>query len=281
MQVPDLDPPFPPLAPPLPGVGPLGLRALGEGSCIVLIHGLARVSATWGQVALALASRHRVLLPDHPGMGTSRDLKAPWSLESYARLQLETLRSSGEKGPFHLVGLSMGGMVALSLARELGSDCASLMLLASSTRESGLLRLSPAAVLRIIGRFLIHPRSAGDHNIKEVVSRRTRERWPDLGVQLDSLLRAADSRKGMLWRQLVACALYGGRRSFGSLPEKRIVVVGEGDRFVPPRNSWKLARLCGAPLYAKPGLGHDFSLDAPQWCAELIDGFVRRGEIQV
>ena len=48
------------------------------------------------------------------------------------------------------------------------------------------------------------------------------------------------------------------------------MVVGTGDRMVPPWNSRNLARLIEAPLLELPGGGHDLGYDAPADMAEIL-----------
>jgi pimeloyl-ACP methyl ester carboxylesterase len=92
----------------------LAARVVGtEGPRVVFVHGLFGQGKNWTTIAKALAERHRVTLLDLPNHGHS-----PWTdtvdYEDMAELVAAELESYGE--PVTLVGHSMGGKVAMTLA---------------------------------------------------------------------------------------------------------------------------------------------------------------------
>ena len=108
--------------------------ATAEGPAILMIHGLAGQLShyTYG-VAGRLAAHHRVIVVDRPGSGYST--RAP---ESSAALQVQAaalaalVRTLGA-GPVLVVGHSLGGAVALTLALEHPRQVVGLALLAPLT----------------------------------------------------------------------------------------------------------------------------------------------------
>jgi len=80
---------------------------------VVILHGLLGSSRNWGGVVRALAPRHRVLALDLPNHGAS-----PWvermDYPFQARLVADEISALGQ--PVALIGHSMGGKVAMSLA---------------------------------------------------------------------------------------------------------------------------------------------------------------------
>jgi pimeloyl-ACP methyl ester carboxylesterase len=92
----------------------LHARTLGDaGPRVVFVHGLFGQGKNWTTVAKGLADRHRVTLLDLPNHGHS-----PWTdridYGDMADLVAAELASYGE--PVTLVGHSMGGKVAMTLA---------------------------------------------------------------------------------------------------------------------------------------------------------------------
>jgi len=92
----------------------LAARTIGEaGPPVVFVHGLFGQGKNWTTIAKALADGHRVTLLDLPNHGHS-----PWTdtvdYEDMAELVADELESYGE--PATLVGHSMGGKVAMTLA---------------------------------------------------------------------------------------------------------------------------------------------------------------------
>lgn len=87
----------------------------GAGDSIVLLHGSAASSVMWRPVMEILEPLYQVIAPDLIGYGNS----PPWTgtgytVEEEVRAIQPLLPCCG--GPFHLVGHSYGGLVALALA---------------------------------------------------------------------------------------------------------------------------------------------------------------------
>jgi 3-oxoadipate enol-lactonase len=94
----------------------LGVEELGGGETLVLIHGLATNRDIWGFVAPPLARSRRVVLLDIPGFGESEPAGAGFELTEVAERIARGLAAQGVRGPFDVVGHSLGGAIALTLA---------------------------------------------------------------------------------------------------------------------------------------------------------------------
>jgi pimeloyl-ACP methyl ester carboxylesterase len=98
----------------------ISYRDLGDGPPLLLLHGGgpgATGMGNFGGNAPGLSERFRVIIPDHPGFGASRlvtDSGATYRAVS-AKAMAELIEGLGiEKA--HIVGNSMGGGVALTMA---------------------------------------------------------------------------------------------------------------------------------------------------------------------
>jgi 3-oxoadipate enol-lactonase len=90
----------------------------GQGEPVVLLHGLGGSTVDWTPTVGVLAGHHRVLVLDTRGSGRSRDLRrpaGPFSVKQFAD-DVAALLAHRSAAPAHVVGLSMGGMVAFQLA---------------------------------------------------------------------------------------------------------------------------------------------------------------------
>lgn len=89
----------------------------GSGSPLVLVHGgLANGQITFGRTARSLARWHKVVVVDRRGHGQSPKEPRPYTIEADAHDILAVAKAAG-LGPFHLVGHSYGGVVALDVVR--------------------------------------------------------------------------------------------------------------------------------------------------------------------
>jgi 3-oxoadipate enol-lactonase len=87
----------------------------GQGPVVVLSHALGCDLRMWDGVAAILQVRFTVLRYDQRGHGQSEVVPGPYTMGLLAEDAAELIREQAP-GPVHFVGLSMGGMVAQSLA---------------------------------------------------------------------------------------------------------------------------------------------------------------------
>jgi pimeloyl-ACP methyl ester carboxylesterase len=94
----------------------VAVQKLGRGEPLVLLHGLATTQQIWTFVIAALARDRQVITLDLPGFGESAPADPGFDLEAVAARVARGLAGHGVRGPFDLVGHSLGGAVALTLA---------------------------------------------------------------------------------------------------------------------------------------------------------------------
>ena len=87
----------------------------GRGDCVVLIHGHPFDRTLWAPQLAALSGDFRVIAPDLRGFGRSPVTPHRVTMREYAA-DLEDLLDSLEIARAAIVGLSMGGLVAMELA---------------------------------------------------------------------------------------------------------------------------------------------------------------------
>ena len=106
---------------------PLHVDIRGAGPDLVLLHGWALHGGMWGPWVDELAQRARLHLVDLPGHGRSR-----WSTGAATLRDLARAVSPHVPQGAAVLGWSLGGMVALELARSRPGDLAALVLIATT-----------------------------------------------------------------------------------------------------------------------------------------------------
>ncbi|WP_368232418.1 pimeloyl-ACP methyl ester esterase BioH [Aeromonas sp. s3] len=106
----------------------VSVERFGQGPDLVLLHGWGMNGAVWHGIVPALAARYRVHLVDLPGFGNSPlagevEYSLPWLAEQVAAILPERC---------HLLGWSLGGLVASQLALNYPERLHSLITVASS-----------------------------------------------------------------------------------------------------------------------------------------------------
>jgi pimeloyl-ACP methyl ester carboxylesterase len=100
----------------------------GNGTPILLLHGIPGDRSTWAAVAANLAERGRtVIAPDLVGFGDSADSAVPLHAREQAKLLKELVKTIG-LGKVHLVGFDFGGPTTIHLAALLGGKASSIVL---------------------------------------------------------------------------------------------------------------------------------------------------------
>ena len=88
----------------------------GEGRPLLLLHGISNSGRAWSpQIPVLVDAGYRVIVPDHAGHGASGTLSGPVGVIELADDAEHLLQHLGI-GDLDVVGLSLGGMVALELA---------------------------------------------------------------------------------------------------------------------------------------------------------------------
>jgi len=87
----------------------------GSGAPVLLLHGLGSSTLDWEYQVPALAPSYRVIAMDVRGHGRSAKPPAPYSVSQFAA-DATALLCALNAAPAHVVGLSMGGMIAFQMA---------------------------------------------------------------------------------------------------------------------------------------------------------------------
>jgi len=101
----------------------------GEGSPVVLIHGIALDSRIWGDLPQFLAEKHQVLTYDLRGHGRSYAPESGYSFRDLVA-DLNELLAGLQLSKVTLVGHSLGGAVAIKFALQQAGKVAKLVLAA-------------------------------------------------------------------------------------------------------------------------------------------------------
>src|SRR5687767_13690756 len=107
----------------------IGLTRAGAGQPLVILHG-ASGPGTWLSCLPELAGRHDVILPEHPGFGSSDTPDWLDNVGDLANFYLDFL-DQDDLDNVDLVGFSLGGWIAAELAVRNTSRLASLTLVSS------------------------------------------------------------------------------------------------------------------------------------------------------
>jgi pimeloyl-ACP methyl ester carboxylesterase len=258
--------PVPPHLPPgqvinLPGRGEVFVRDSGGGPAdpaVLLLHGwTASADLNFFPLYARLTGAYRVIALDLRGHGRGMRSTEPFSLEDCAD-DAAALLAQLKAGPVIVVGYSMGGPVALLLARQHPGQVAALVMQATAlewrrtARERMVWRLLPVleAGLRLgTGAGLV-----------ERLLRQAIEQAPELDIHRPWL--AAEFRRGLA-RELAdagrALSRYNAQPWAAQLNLPAVSLITTSDRLIPPAKQRELAKAPHAHII-EVDAGHDLPL---------------------
>jgi pimeloyl-ACP methyl ester carboxylesterase len=249
----------------------------------VFLRGLTREARHWGDFPerfraafsgeLAAAD---ILTPDLPGNGRLHAMQSPLSVTAMMESCRQQLHEQGKAPPYHLLALSLGGMVAVAWALRYPEECRALVLMSTSLRPYSPFykRLRPrgwATLVRLIpARGLQRERG-----ILQLTSARADELQALLPTWTAYAGEYPVSRSGAL-RQLFAAARF---TVSGKPRVPMLLLAGAGDRMVHPDCSRRLAQAWQAECVLHPDAGHDLTLDAGDWVAARVKTWLRHKSV--
>jgi pimeloyl-ACP methyl ester carboxylesterase len=242
----------------------------GSGHPVLLIMGLGASSRQWFRLVPWLAREHRVIVFDNRGTGSSAPVRGRLTMSGMAHDAVTVLDAAGIERA-HVVGASMGGMIAQHVALDHRERVRSLVL--ACTTSGGRNGAPPWRLLASAAvRPLLGPRRSFPLVAPALYAEATLRDQPHR-VADDLDRRIADSTSPLtLYAQLGAIATHDTRPRLGELGGLPVLVVhGLEDRLVPPVRGRELAELIpDAQLELIPSCGHLLTTDAEEHTAGAI-----------
>ena len=260
----------------------------GEGSTILLIHGMAGSSRTWKDVTEILVANHTVIAPDLLGHGESAKPMGDYSLGAFASGLRDLLGLIGVER-CTVVGQSLGGGVAMQLAYQHPELVERLVLVGSGGlgREVNwmlrLLTLPGAELLMPV----IFPRFVADkgNDMNRLLHQRGL-RAPHLGEMWRAYASLSGAQtRGAFLRTLRAVVDPGGQtvsamdRIYLAARMPTMIVWGDQDPIIPIEHGYAAhERIEGSRLEVMEGCGHFPHVEEPARFAALLEDFIATTE---
>lgn len=242
---------------------------------IVLLRGLAREAAHWldfpQTLRHALGNEAQLHCLDFPGCGAYHQQAALGSIGAMTDDARAQLALRGITQPVYVVGISMGGMIALDWAQRFPEQVAGIALINSSTGDQPLhWRLRLRAWPAIISALLL-PMEWRERLVLGKVSN-DRERFALHLQQWLQIQRERPVSRASILTMLGAAARF---RPQPHCPTPGLVIASTADRFVDYRASQDVAQRFDWPLQLHSSAGHDLPLDDPAWLSEQLGSWIK------
>ena len=241
---------------------------------LVLIQGLGWDRSGWQPVLRKLRRRFRLVLVDNRASGRSDAPAASFGVADMTADVVAVLDDAGIRRA-HVMGVSLGGMVAQELAIDYPGRVDALVLV-STTPGWPFAYPMPAVSVQLMATAGGMTREVTlRRQVENALSARSIQRHPELAGRLVELQRSRPAAPGVWAAQAAAGARYAGRLRQVRIRARTPVLQGAADTVVDPRNGKLLAgRIPAAQLVIFPELGHLLCWEDPDGFAGTVASFL-------
>ncbi len=240
----------------------------GEGPALVFIHGLGGNSINWLYQRQFFKKNYRVLVPDLPGHGRSRDAQEI-PFEEFHLLIHQWLREHLGIDEAIICGISMGGRVAIDLAAYYNDMIRGLILADTFAYIDDEAQEKRRRIFS-----LLNEENGVDLWIQQVVR--------EMGIDPESAI-AKGFHKGMrendvafIHRLFLKLQDIDQRDRLRNIDAPTLVLHGERDRFIPPECGRELERLIPrARLQMIADSGHLPHVEQPRTFNQYLETFLK------
>lgn len=243
----------------------------GAGEPLLLIMGLSGNHLHWGDEFLSqLEDGIEAITYDHRGIGRSGPHGGPFTIVDLADDAVGVLDAL-ELESAHVMGISMGGMVAQELALRHPQRVRTLTLGCTYAGGAGSALTDPKIVERMVGLFMKGEIGlAMQEGLKYNVSAEFYAR-PDTLDRFKEIAGALPASLEILLAQYQAVGGHDTSSRLSEIETPTLIVHGTEDQILPVANAHQIAELMpDARLELLEGVGHLFWWERPERAAELV-----------
>lgn len=218
---------------------------------VILLHGITNSGRAWlQQLPMLVQAGFKVIIPDHAGHGSSDPIDHVYGVEFIANDTLALMTHLGLQKA-HIVGLSLGGMVALQIATNDPERVDRLIIANSFGTFSTPVFCQLAASWKAHFLQIDGPLSRFDSSWPMLVTSAFRS--TSIGIQFQQIFRAqAATASGQSLAFLCdGIVEFDVRSRLYSLRRKTMIMSGEQDLMSKPEIGEELARMIPDAIYTK------------------------------
>ncbi|MBM4245321.1 MAG: alpha/beta fold hydrolase [Deltaproteobacteria bacterium] len=248
----------------------------GTGDPLLLIMGLAADSQAWMFQIPDFAKQFRVIAFDNRGVGRSSKPAGPYSIHEMAD-EAAALLDVLEIQKAHVVGVSMGGMIAQELVLRHPERVRALVLACTYSEPNADIERTRTFTVEQFGGSVdasggihvdlkaLNPMMFLQQLLPNVFNQSFIEQeLPKLMQVFSGALQYGFGMEAILG-QVGAVMTHKATDRLHRIASPTLVITGDADRLVPPASSDVLAReIPGAKLVKIPGGSHGFNFETPE-----------------
>ncbi|CAN5131562.1 alpha/beta hydrolase [soil metagenome] len=248
----------------------------GEGEAILLINGLADDLTTWDfQVPDLLAAGYRVVRFDNRGIGSTDKPVGPYSTDLLAD-DAKAIADTAGLDRYHVMGVSMGGMIAQRFALKYPGGILSLTL-ASTYAAPGPFCSRMFRMWADAAQVMGVPFVMRDVTLWAFTLDFFQNREAEL-AEFETAMRYMDQPVHAYLSQLAVIQNHDETANLGTLTMPTLVLAGDEDILIPTALSHDLHELIPGSVWRTTPGGHGCMWEHPDEFNSAFIGFLRENE---
>ncbi|MEQ8405804.1 MAG: alpha/beta fold hydrolase [Oceanicaulis sp.] len=260
-------------------VGPaphIALDVAGSGPLAVFLHGIGGNRTNWRDQLPVFAKRFTAVAWDARGYGESDDYSGALKFEDFSA-DLERVLDHFGVADAHVIGLSMGGRIALDFTGRRPGRVRSLTLVDTGAgRKPG----DPAELERFLA---LRKKPILDGRSPAEIAEGVAQTLAGDSITPDAYQRLVESLSRLhpesYLKTMDTVTRYDGYPAFETIERPTLVVVGDEDRIAPPDWARRMAdSIPGAALKVIERAGHISNIEAPEAFNAAVLEFLERVE---
>lgn len=243
----------------------------GQGQPLLFIHGVGSSARDWGAQVAFFSQRYQVVTVDVRGHGQSDKPPGPYGIPLFAADTAELIKSLGI-APAHVVGLSLGGMIAFQLT--VGTpDLVKSLVIVNSGPEFVIRTFK--GYLQVFQRLLI-VRLLGMRKMGQVLGKRLFPKPEHEELRQVFVERWAENDKRAYLDSLRAVVGWSVTDRLGTISCPTLVVAADEDYTPVSVKEAYVAEIPQAELVVIPDSRHATPAERPEQFNEVLMAFLSR-----
>lgn len=243
----------------------------GSGEPLLLIQGMSGTHVAWGEPFKgALEESFDVVAFDNRGIGLSAQISEPFTIAEMAEDTAALLDELGWESA-HVLGISMGGMIAQELALAHPGRLRSLTLGCTYCGGPGSQLMPQENAEKLLAGFSSGDREQAIRAGYEVNLSPTFRADEDAFAAFHAMATSVPAARDVIQLQLQAILGHDTSGRLGQIAAPALIVHGTDDGVLPYANGEQIADLMpGARFETLADVGHMFWWEQPQRSAEMV-----------
>ena len=247
---------------------------IGQGEPLVMIRGISSNVDHWYEQVPVLSKKYQLLVFDNRAIARSSDPGGSFSTRDMAADTAGLMEAVGIKKA-HVLGYSMGGMIAQEIALAYPEKVNGLILVATDCGISLRVKAKPK-----FSRLFSEMIRLGTNEVKKAAAgclfaKQTFETRPDIIQRYTEVSLRFPASQKTLSRQWAAITQHDACNRLPKISSPTLLITGSEDELIPPQNTEVMAqRIPGAQMISIDGGGHLFLVEQPEAFNEALIGFL-------